>query len=137
MPSDGVIDKYRHFRPELIFGAMWDVGAGVIVTHIPVSDRNVFSKKRYVAISPSAGAHVGERNLLLSAKCHPAELSDKYRVSVRSFGYFKLQVGLAGWYAFFKENVAQPRFYACDRKMLHTGVIWRKHDSTIPVKSTC
>ena len=39
----------------------------VIVTHIMVSDRNIFFKKKYVAISPRSGAHVGERNLLLSA----------------------------------------------------------------------
>jgi len=39
----------------------------VIVTHIMVSDRNIFSKKKYVAISPRSGAHDAERNLLLSA----------------------------------------------------------------------
>ena len=36
-------------------------------THISPSDRNIFSKKKYVAISSWAGAHVGERNLLLMA----------------------------------------------------------------------
>ena len=37
-----------------------------LITHILVSDR-IFFQKKYVAISPRPGAHVGERNLLLSA----------------------------------------------------------------------
>ena len=40
---------------------------GVIVTHNPVSARHIFSKKKYVAISPRSGAYDGERNLPLSA----------------------------------------------------------------------
>ena len=39
----------------------------VTVTHILISDRNIFFKKKYVAISPRSGEHVGERNLFLSA----------------------------------------------------------------------
>ena len=39
---------------------------GVILTHILVSYRNNFQKK-CVSISPRSGAHVGERNLFLSA----------------------------------------------------------------------
>ena len=46
---------------------------GVIVTHIMVSDRFCFTKKKRVAISPRAGAHVGQRNLWL--KCHSMELA--------------------------------------------------------------
>ena len=38
-----------------------------IATHILISDRNIFSKRTCVAISLRPGAHVGERNLLLSA----------------------------------------------------------------------
>ena len=40
---------------------------GVIETHIPPSDQNIFSKKKYGAISPWVAAHVGERIFLLSA----------------------------------------------------------------------
>ena len=40
---------------------------GVIETHIPPSDRNIFSKQKYVATSSRPGAHVSEMNLLLSA----------------------------------------------------------------------
>ena len=36
------------------------------ITHVLVSDQNIFQKK-YVAMSSRSGAHVGERNLLLSA----------------------------------------------------------------------
>ena len=39
----------------------------VAVTHILISDRNIFSKQKYVSISFRSGAHVGERNLFLSA----------------------------------------------------------------------
>ena len=56
--------KYRDFVRNCFFGAIWGY---VTETHILVSDRNIFSKKKYVSISPNAGAHVGERNLLLSA----------------------------------------------------------------------
>ena len=37
-----------------------------IVTHILISDRNIFFKDKYAAISFRSGAHVGERNLFLS-----------------------------------------------------------------------
>ena len=39
----------------------------VTLTHILISDRNIFSKKKYVSTSPRPGGHVGERNLFLSA----------------------------------------------------------------------
>ena len=39
----------------------------VTTTHILISDRNIFSKKKYVPTSPRSGGHVGERNLFLSA----------------------------------------------------------------------
>ena len=55
--------------------------------HSGMGSKCVFEKK-CVAISPSAGAHVGERKAVV-AKCHPAGLSAKYRVSVRNFGYFR------------------------------------------------
>ena len=42
-------------------------GGYVTETHISPSDRNICSKKKYVAISPRSGAYAGERNLLLSA----------------------------------------------------------------------
>ena len=42
-------------------------GGYVTETHISPSDRNIFSKKKYVAISSRSGVYVGERNLLLSA----------------------------------------------------------------------
>ena len=76
--------RYRHihfFRKNISIrwrnmcfnGVIWtwrtqnSAQSDVIETHIPPSDRNIFSKKKYVAISPWAGAHVGERNLLLSS----------------------------------------------------------------------
>ena len=49
------------------FGPFLGFGGYVTETHISPSDRNIFSKKKYVAISPRSGAYVGERNLLLSA----------------------------------------------------------------------
>ena len=60
---------YRQIPPFSSGINFWcHVGAGVIVTNIPESDRNIFfRKKMYVAIYPSTGAHVGERNLSLSA----------------------------------------------------------------------
>ena len=42
-------------------------GGYVTETHISPSDRNIFSKKKYGAISPRSGAYVGESNLLLSS----------------------------------------------------------------------
>ena len=42
-------------------------GGYVTEKHILVSDRNIFSKKKYAAVSLWAGGHVSERNLLLSA----------------------------------------------------------------------
>ena len=48
------------------FWAILGFGGYVTETHISPSDRNIFSKKKYVAISPRSGAYVGERNLLLS-----------------------------------------------------------------------
>ena len=42
-------------------------GGYVTERHISPSDRNIFSKQKYVAISPRSGAYAGERNLLLSA----------------------------------------------------------------------
>ena len=38
----------------------------ITITHILISDRNIFSKQKYVSTSPSPGAHFGERNLCLS-----------------------------------------------------------------------
>ena len=60
---------YRQIRPFSSGIYCWcHVGAGIIVTHIPVSDRNTFFEKKVRGdISPSACEHVGERNLLLSA----------------------------------------------------------------------
>ena len=64
----------------------------VTVTHILISDRNIFSKKKYVSTSPRPGAHVCERNLFLSRirrsnriKCHsegPIE-SERYAQRMR------------------------------------------------------
>ena len=39
----------------------------VAVTHLLISDRNIFSKQKYLSVSFRSGAHVGERNLFLSA----------------------------------------------------------------------
>ena len=50
---------------DAIFGVLGHLGGYVTETHISPSDRNIFLKKKYVAISPRSGAYVGERNLLL------------------------------------------------------------------------
>ena len=48
------------------FGPFGGFGGYVTEIHISPSDRNIFSKKKYVAISFRSGAYAGERNLLLS-----------------------------------------------------------------------
>ena len=56
-------DAILGFWAILDFG---DLGVTSLKHIFSPSDRNIFSKKKYVAISPRSGAYVGERNLLLS-----------------------------------------------------------------------
>ena len=39
----------------------------ITITHILISDRNIFSKKKYVLTSPRPGGHGSERNLFIRA----------------------------------------------------------------------
>ena len=64
VPSDGVIDKHAVFVRNYFLVKCG--GWRHCNTHSGVGSI-FFSKKRYVAISPSICTHVGERNLLLSA----------------------------------------------------------------------
>ena len=53
----------------------------ITITHILTSDRNIFSKKKYVSTSPSPCAHFGERNLFLSR----IRRSNRIKRQVREF----------------------------------------------------
>ena len=61
---------------------------GVIETHISPSDRNIFSKKKYVAISPWAGAHNNFWNFLLSAIRRSNRQNVVISVGILFFGNF-------------------------------------------------
>ena len=86
-PGLGDVDTYffleKIFRSEIricVTVASFSI-YDITITHFLISDRNIFSKKKYVSTSPSSGAHFDERNLFLSR----IRRSNRIKSQVRQF----------------------------------------------------